>query len=336
MTFGWCFSVCILFVLVGLRLEEANAQFLREVGTKKLAYWSIVVDQSGHGNFTTIQSAIDSVPSQNMYWVSIKVKAGIYREKVKIPYDKPYIILKGEGKRRTFVEWDDHHNTSQSPTFVAMADNLVVKSISFRNSYNNPTNRKLIKPAVAAMVSGDKSYFFRVGFFGLQDTLWDDTGRHYYKLCTIQGAIDFIFGAGQSLFERCSISVIGGALDAGLPGFITAQGRTNSEDGNGFVFNYCHVFGNGTTYLGRPWRSHARVLFYKTNFSNVVQPAGWDAWRYHPNEGNITFAEYGNFGPGSDTSQRVSWMKKLDLETIESMTSTKFIDTDGWLQKQPF
>jgi len=70
-----------------------------------------------------------------------------------------------------------------------------------QNSYNNPINNKPIMPAVAAMVSGDKSYFFRVGFFGLQDTLWDDTGRHYYKLCTIQGAIDFIFGAGQSLFE---------------------------------------------------------------------------------------------------------------------------------------
>ena len=51
------------------------------------------------------------------------------------------------------------------------------------------------------MVSGDKSYFFSVGFFGLQDTLWDDQGRHYYKLCTIQGAADFIFGAGQSLYE---------------------------------------------------------------------------------------------------------------------------------------
>ncbi|XP_047160018.1 probable pectinesterase 29 [Vigna umbellata] len=257
-------------------------------------------------------------------------------EKVKIPYDKPYIILKGEGKRRTFVEWDDHDNTSQSPTFVAMADNVVVKSMSFRNSYNNPINSKAIKPAVAAMVSGDKSYFLRVGFFGLQDTLWDDRGRHYYKLCTIQGAIDFIFGAGQSLFERCSISVIGGALDPGLPGFITAQGRTHSQDENGFVFIDSHVFGNGTTYLGRPWRSHARVLFYKTNFSNVIQPAGWDAWKFAPNESGITFAEYGNFGPGSDTSQRVSWTKKLDLETIQNMTSTKFIDTDGWLQKQPF
>ncbi|CAJ1932720.1 unnamed protein product [Sphenostylis stenocarpa] len=336
MVLGWRCSVCLLFVLVGLRVEEANAQFYRKVGKKHLPYWSIVVDQSGHGNFTTIQSAIDSVPSDNKYWVSIKVKAGTYREKVKIPYDKPYVILKGEGKRRTIVEWDDHDNTSQSPTFAAMADNIIVKSMSFRNSYNNPINSKPIMPAVAAMISGDKSYFFRVGFFGLQDTLWDDTGRHYYNLCSIQGAVDFIFGAGQSLFERCSISVIGGALDPGLSGFITAQGRTNSEDENGFVFKECHVFGNGSTYLGRPWRSHARVLFYKTNISNVVQPAGWDAWNFHPLEGGITFAEYENFGPGSDTSQRVSWTKKLDLETIQNMTSTKFIDTDGWLQKQLF
>lgn len=51
---------------------------------------------------------------------------------MKIPYDKPFIILKGEGKRRTLVEWDDHNDISQSPTFAAMADNLVVKCMSFR------------------------------------------------------------------------------------------------------------------------------------------------------------------------------------------------------------
>ncbi|TKY69207.1 pectinesterase 29 [Spatholobus suberectus] len=329
----WCCFVC-LFLSVGLRVEVANAQFYRKVGNKHFPYWLVVVDPSGHGNFSTIQSAIDSVPSDNRYWVSIKVKAGTYREKVKIPYDKPYIILKGEGKRRTFVEWDDHDTTSQSPTFAATADNIVVKSMSFRNSYNNPINNKPNVPAVAAMVSGDKSYFFRVGFFGFQDTLWDDTGRHYYKLCTIQGAVDFIFGAGQSLFERCVISVLGGALDPGLPGFITAQGRINSEDSNGFVFNNCRVIGNGSTYLGRPWRSYARVLFYMTNMSNIIQPSGWNAWNFPRYEGRITFAEYGNFGPGSDTSKRVSWTKKLDLETIENMTSTKFIDTEGWLQQQ--
>lgn len=52
--------------------------------------------------------------------------------------------------------------------------------------------------------------------------------------------------------------------------------------------------------------------------------------------GRITFAEYGNFGPGSDPSKRVSWTKKLDLKTIENMASLKFIDTEGWLQNQQF
>lgn len=70
-----------------------------------------------------------------------------------------------------------------------------------QNSYNNPINNKPKSPAIAAKVSGDKTYFFRVGFYGYQDTLYDSKGRHYYKLCTIQGAVDFIFGAGQSLFE---------------------------------------------------------------------------------------------------------------------------------------
>jgi len=77
-----------------------------------------------------------------------------------------------------------------------------------QNSYKNPKNNHTHIAAVAAMISGDKTYFFRVGFFGYQDTLWDNNGRHYYKLCTIQGAIDFIFGAGQSLFEVNKFSIL--------------------------------------------------------------------------------------------------------------------------------
>lgn len=73
-----------------------------------------------------------------------------------------------------------------------------------QNSYNNPVNRNPQMPAVAAMIAGDKSKFYRCGFFGLQDTLWDVSGRHYYKLCSIQGAVDFILGSGQSIFEVTS------------------------------------------------------------------------------------------------------------------------------------
>lgn len=80
--------------------------------------------------------------------------------------------------------------------------------------------------------------------------------------------------------QRCSISVIGAALEPGFPGYITAQGRTEPNEGSGFVFKDCHVFGNGTTYLGRPWRGYARVLFYNTNMSSIVQPGGWEAWNF--------------------------------------------------------
>ena len=71
-----------------------------------------------------------------------------------------------------------------------------------KNSYNNPpTAANPIRTAVAAKISGDKSAFYRCGFLWFQDTLWDVQGRHYFKLCTIQGAVDFIFGAGQSIYE---------------------------------------------------------------------------------------------------------------------------------------
>ncbi|KAK7856795.1 putative pectinesterase 29 [Quercus suber] len=129
----WYFCACIALIL-GL----AKAQFYKQVGNKKLPYQTFTVDQSGNANFSTIQSAIDAVPSNNKYWTCIRIKAGTYREKLLIPYDKPYIILKGVAKTKTLVEWGDHDNLAQSPTFTSQADHIVAKSISFRNTYNNP------------------------------------------------------------------------------------------------------------------------------------------------------------------------------------------------------
>jgi len=61
--------------------------------------------------------------------------------------------------------------------------------------------------AVAIRVSGDQSEFRGCGFFGAQDTLHDDKGRHYFKDCYIQGSIDFIFGNARSLYEVGYISL---------------------------------------------------------------------------------------------------------------------------------
>jgi len=54
---------------------------------------------------------------------------------------------------------------------------------------------------VALRVTGDQAAFYGCGFYGAQDTLNDDSGRHYFKECFIQGSIDFIFGNARSLYE---------------------------------------------------------------------------------------------------------------------------------------
>ncbi|CAN1333552.1 Probable pectinesterase 68 [Linum perenne] len=58
--------------------------------------------------------------------------------------------------------------------------------------------------AAAFRISGDKAYFVGCGFYGAQDTLCDDAGRHYFKDCYIEGSIDFIFGNGRSMYKVTS------------------------------------------------------------------------------------------------------------------------------------
>ncbi|XP_057960159.1 probable pectinesterase 29 [Malania oleifera] len=329
----WLRMCALVVAFLGFATTEAA------VGGRMPGYSipTIVVDQSGRGNFTTIQAAIDAVPWGNSRWICIFVKSGLYKEKVSIPREKGFIYLKGEGRRKANVVWSDHDSIAQSPTFTSWADNVFARSISFTNSYNLPMsqNGNPRAPAVAAMIAGDKSSFYRCSFFGVQDTLWDFEGRHYFKSCTIVGAVDFIFGSGQSIYDGCTVAVTTAALGPGVPGYITAQGRSSPEQSNGFVFKNCRVVGNGLTYLGRPWRGYARVIFYSTYMSNIIVPQGWNAWYTSSREYQLTFVEYNCTGLGADTSRRVKWLSRLSTDVLYRLTRLDYIDSDGWLMSQP-
>lgn len=62
----------LLIILVSQVLATTNAAEVHCHSTR-------VVDQSGNGQFKSIQSAIDSVPSGNQKWFCIHVTSGIYR-----------------------------------------------------------------------------------------------------------------------------------------------------------------------------------------------------------------------------------------------------------------
>ncbi|XP_019163039.1 PREDICTED: probable pectinesterase 55 isoform X2 [Ipomoea nil] len=291
-------------------------------------YLTIHVDQSGSSDFKTIQSAIDSVPSNNSQWVCISIKPAIYLEQVTIPYHKQYIYLKGEGNEKASIVWESRGSFRSSPTFSCFADNIKVENLNFVNSYNYHHKA----PAVAANVVGDRMAFYDCGFYGVQDTLLDARGKHYFKRCIIEGAVDFIFGAGQSIFEECTIVVnVGKSRREGSKGYITAQGRSGANDSNAFVFKNCNVTGSGKAILGRPWRPYARVIFFNSSLSDVIVPYGWDSWNYANQVDQLTFAEINCYGPGSNTSKRVAWEAQLSQEMTEYFVNiTKFIDADQW------
>jgi pectin methylesterase-like acyl-CoA thioesterase len=70
-----------------------------------------------------------------------------------------------------------------------------------KNTAPSPPQGIVGGQAVALRIAGDRAAFYGCGFYGAQDTLNDDHGRHYFVECFIQGSIDFIFGSARSLYE---------------------------------------------------------------------------------------------------------------------------------------
>ncbi|CAB4296303.1 unnamed protein product [Prunus armeniaca] len=264
---------------------------------------SLTVDQSGKGDYTKIQDAIDAVPSNNFAPVSIWVRPGIYREKVYVPADKPFITMTGTNAEQTIVTWNQAGWINQTAVFAVWASDFTGRQLTIQNTYG--TGDK----TVALRVSGDRAAFYGCKILSHQDALFDEIGKHYYKDCYIQGDTDFIFGSADSLYENCHLHTL-----SDQNGAITAQRRTSPSEESGFTFLWCNITGVKTALLGRPWGPYARVVFAYTQMSNVILPQGWDSWGLSPyNLSNVFYGEYNCFGPGAVTTQRVNWAHKLTI-----------------------
>ncbi|KAG7967681.1 hypothetical protein I3843_08G110800 [Carya illinoinensis] len=272
--------------------------------------------------FNTIEAAINTIPPNNDQWVRVFISPGIYNEKVSLLQNN-CIFLEGKGRHLTIITYNDHEATDQSATFTSYGENVIVKGITFKPK---------IKQAVAARIYGDKSAFYGCGFIGFQDTLWDATGRHYYKNCYIEGGVDFIWGNGQSIYE---VAHSGSLFSPDSVSYVTAQGRSSPYETSGFVFRRGAVFGTGKIFLGRAYGPYSRVIFHRTTLGRAVAPEGWNAWNSKGHEDKLTYAEVDCKGPGSDKSKRVKWMKKLRPSELHQFTKSRFINQNGWLESQP-
>ncbi|CAK7348453.1 unnamed protein product [Dovyalis caffra] len=126
-----------------------------------------------------------------------------------------------------------------------------------------------------------------------------------------------------------------GRYEQGLHGCMTTQKKLTPEEPSGFVFQTCAITGSGKAYLGRAWGPYSTVVIHNSFLSDVIDPVGWDAWRYPKHEANFTYAEINNKGPGADTSKRVPWLEKPGDPQLAKFLNISYIDEDGWLAKLP-
>ncbi|MBB5869833.1 pectin methylesterase-like acyl-CoA thioesterase [Allocatelliglobosispora scoriae] len=314
---------------------------------------SAVVAKDGSGTHTTVQAAVDSAPANRTTpWV-IAIKPGTYHEPVTIPSDRTYLTFLGlgAGPADVVISYDrangttkpegGTYGTSGSASVTIDGDGFTARNLTFANTFDEAGHPEIAnKQAVAVLTRADRLVFDNVRFLGNQDTLYhnsssvDVVGRAYFRQCYVEGDVDFIFGRGTGVFDRCEIK----SLDRGSSsnnGYVTAA-STSIANPYGYLFTHCTLTSPAaakSVYLGRPWHpggdvnAIAQVVFRDSTLGAHILDAPWTdmsgfSWR------DARFFEHANTGPGS-----VIGVDRPQLSSAQAAALTPqayLAGNDGW------
>lgn len=229
----------------------------------------IKVDQSGKGDFTTINDALDSIEEldENIP-VRIELAPGEYYERLEIL--RPHITLVGENADTTFITHSLYafmlmadgtkRGTFRSYSVLIDTNDFTAENITFENASGDGGE---VGQALAIYSEGDMIKYINCCFLGCQDTIFTGplppkelqpggfigpkqfapriNGRQYYKDCFIRGDIDFIFGSSTAYFENCEIFSNNRGKE--INGYVTAPSTPEGQE-YGYVFEGCHFTSN--------------------------------------------------------------------------------------------
>ena len=265
-----------------------------------------IVDHRGRGDFATIGEALPAAeawsalaPEPYGKGARIQVRAGLYREKLKVMV--PGIELSGEGADDTRIVWDDcasrllptgeRMSTFNSYTAYVGASCVTLRGLSILNTAGDG---RLVGQAVALYADADLFIAEDCRLSARQDKLCTD------PLAEPPGAAQQASGNLTGAVQDIAINPDGGPGGTAQGG-ITAP-STYPGQSIGFLFSGCRLTaeaGADRVFLGRPWRHTGRTVFDGCHIGAHIAPEGWDDWAKPEAREFGGFAEYGSRGPGA-------------------------------------
>ncbi|XP_027363394.1 probable pectinesterase/pectinesterase inhibitor 7 isoform X2 [Abrus precatorius] len=248
-------------------------------------------------------------------------------------------MMVGDGINKTIITGSrsvsDGWTTFKSATFAVVGAGFVGVNMTIRNTAG-PSKHQ----AVALRNGADLSTFYSCSFEGYQDTLYAHSLRQFYRECDIYGTVDFIFGNAAAVFQNCNLYPrlpMSGQFNA-----ITAQGRTDPNQNTGTSIHNCTIraagdlaasIGSASTYLGRPWKNYSRTVYMQNFMDSFIDAAGWREWDGDFALNTLYYAEFDNWGPGSNTTERVTWpgYHLINATDAANFTVSNFLLGNDWL-----
>ncbi|XP_045807057.1 pectinesterase-like [Trifolium pratense] len=288
----------------------------------------IIVSKDGSGDYKSVGEAISNAPDYSKQTYNIHILGGIYEEYILIPPSKTNIKLLGHGSTHTIIL-----GRQNGSTIDIRGNGFMAQNIGFVNSAGLDASA-----AVAVRNEATNSIFFQCSIQGFQDTLWAVSGRQFYKNCEIYGTVDFIYGNAAAVFQDCMIY-------ARYRQFVTftAQSRESPNEKTGFTFQRCKFSMSPEdenkksevvrATLGRPWRAYSTVAILQCYIDSMVDPGGWEQMPGQPID-KVTYVEYKNVGPGSNTDGRVNWPGVRVLGNPNEalpFTASYLLDAHSWI-----
>ncbi|XVE52368.1 hypothetical protein DITRI_Ditri02bG0116800 [Diplodiscus trichospermus] len=286
-------------------------------GNEILINDTVIVGPYDAYNFTSIGEAIAFAPNnlnpEDGYFI-IYARQGYYHEYIVVGKVKKNIMLIGDGINETIITGNhsrtDGWTTYNSSTF---GERFVAVDVTFKNTAGPEKHQ-----AVALRNSADFSTFYRCSFEGYQDTLY-------------------------LLYSKAAIFMLGNHCQ-NKKNTITAQGRTDPNQNTGISIQNCTIeaapdlatnLSTNLNYLGRPWKEYSRTVFMQSYIGNLISPSGCLEWNGTFGLDTVYYGEFGNYGPGANTSMRVKWPGYCLLNATQAMGFTVYNFTmgDTWLHQ---